>query len=365
MNEVEEYLNGRYLSSTEAYWKLYDYSMSQQSPAVVPIIVHLPEEQMVYFEDHNAESALERKKNTMITSFFEVNKKERDKKPTMKERKIVNGKPASLMKDLLLHDVPKYFTYKDGTWKRKVILKNELTIGRLHYVNPKEGDRYYLRILLTKRTNVISYEDLRTIDNITYPNFKEACIAMGLLKDDLTVMELFEELSTTSSDAYQLRNTFVTLLLHETPASPLKIWERFKKIFCEDFTYKRIQSFIAFTGLKINSDPIAIDYHKALCEINKSIMDQTGDEKNAHTYNLPLAWSVGGTVDSDDEHPFDYIDAAVQVKANRSSMNLQQGKVFDEVTKSINLYMYNLQNGIPFSNDEHIFFLEGSAGCGY
>jgi len=64
VNEVEEYLNGRYLSSTEAYWKLYDYSMSQQKPAVFPIIVHLPEEQMVYFEDHNAESALERKKNT-------------------------------------------------------------------------------------------------------------------------------------------------------------------------------------------------------------------------------------------------------------------------------------------------------------
>ena len=63
------------------------------------------------------------------------------------------------------------------------------------FVSPAEGERYYLRMLLTHVPGATSYENIRTVNNIIYKTFKEAAVAHGLLGDDKQYNLSLEEAS--------------------------------------------------------------------------------------------------------------------------------------------------------------------------
>jgi hypothetical protein len=48
-------------------------------------------------------------------------------------------------------------------------------------VQPIEGERYYLRILLTHVIGATSFDNLKTINGQICRTFKEACTHLGLL----------------------------------------------------------------------------------------------------------------------------------------------------------------------------------------
>ena len=54
-------------------------------------------------------------------------------------------------------------------------------IGRLYMVQPSEGERYYLRILLTYVKGATSFDNLKMVNGHLCRSFKEACILLGLL----------------------------------------------------------------------------------------------------------------------------------------------------------------------------------------
>ncbi len=64
---------------------------------------------------------------------------------------------------------------------RKTVTK---AIERLYMVQPSEGERYYLRTLLTHVKEATSFDDLKSVNEHSYRSFKEACIYLGLLQDD-------------------------------------------------------------------------------------------------------------------------------------------------------------------------------------
>jgi len=57
-------------------------------------------------------------------------------------------------------------------------------IGRMYFAGPSSGERFYLRMLLTIVKGSVSFEDLRTWNDVVHPTFKSACIARGLLDSD-------------------------------------------------------------------------------------------------------------------------------------------------------------------------------------
>ncbi|KAF1864530.1 hypothetical protein Lal_00021955 [Lupinus albus] len=57
-------------------------------------------------------------------------------------------------------------------------------------VLPCTGELYYLRMMLTVVKGPRSYEDIRTISEIQYPTFRDACFAMALLKVDRNIFML-------------------------------------------------------------------------------------------------------------------------------------------------------------------------------
>lgn len=69
----------------------------------------------------------------------------------------------------------------------------------------------------------ISFADIRTINNVTYPTFKNACYVSGLLDDDRGYIDGILEASQWGTTTF-LRSLFVTLLLSNQISRPEIVW---------------------------------------------------------------------------------------------------------------------------------------------
>jgi ATP-dependent DNA helicase PIF1 len=66
-------------------------------------------------------------------------------------------------------------------------------VGRIVSAHPVEGERYYLLVLLNHVTGATSYVDLRTVDGVTLPTFREAAERRELLESDNTLDDCLTE----------------------------------------------------------------------------------------------------------------------------------------------------------------------------
>ena len=92
---------------------------------------------------------------TMLTMWFEVNKA------------YPNARQSMYL------DFPKLWVW-NHSYKRWMVYQKGSSIGRLSFAHPNCGERYYLRLLLTKIHQVTCFEDIRTIEDVLHPTFKSA-----------------------------------------------------------------------------------------------------------------------------------------------------------------------------------------------
>ena len=59
------------------------------------------------------------------------------------------------------------FIKSSNAWQKRKQERDSQTIGRMYAVPPKDLERYFLRLLLLHTPGAISFEDLRTVDNVT------------------------------------------------------------------------------------------------------------------------------------------------------------------------------------------------------
>ncbi|WOL17841.1 hypothetical protein Cni_G26634 [Canna indica] len=156
---------------------LYHRVSEKGQPPVERLFFHLPNEQYIVYEDGESLSSViedPRNKESMFTTWFEANRMYEDAKL------------------LTYAEFPSKFVY--NTSKRKWFpRKKGFSIGRLHHVPPTCRELYYQRILLTKIYGPQSYKDIRTIGNIVYPTYRDACYELGLLNDDKEYIEAIQE----------------------------------------------------------------------------------------------------------------------------------------------------------------------------
>lgn len=63
-DEISQYLDGRYISASEACWRLFGFKLHKRNPSIVRLQVHLPGMQMVSFsEDAQLLDVLETENN--------------------------------------------------------------------------------------------------------------------------------------------------------------------------------------------------------------------------------------------------------------------------------------------------------------
>jgi hypothetical protein len=79
VDEIKQYRDARWVTPLEALWRIYGFDLSQNSPPVMQLQVHLPNMHMVSFhERQNIKRVVNRPgaDRSMLTAYFEVNKQD-------------------------------------------------------------------------------------------------------------------------------------------------------------------------------------------------------------------------------------------------------------------------------------------------
>lgn len=88
-----------------------------------------------------------------------------------------------------------------------------------------------------------SFEDVRTVNNIVYNTYKEACFHHGLLECDDEWHNAIKDASVHQTGA-QLRELFVTLLLFCDISDVKALWEKHWKTFSDDIERKQRRNYL-------------------------------------------------------------------------------------------------------------------------
>jgi len=219
-DEVKQYLDCRYISPCEACWRIFSFPIHGRNPAVERLFFHLLGEQSIYFkDDDDIEEIVGQPSITesMFTSWMECNK-------TFPEAKKLTY--AQFVSKFV-------YVKKDRRWKPR---KQGNTIGRLIWVPPSTGELFYLRRMLTVVKGPCCYADIRTIDNVIYPTFKEACFASGFLADDLEYIQAIKEAKDWGSGHF-LRKLFMTILLSNSVNKPEDVWNKTWEYLADGILY--------------------------------------------------------------------------------------------------------------------------------
>ncbi|KAG5550493.1 hypothetical protein RHGRI_015459 [Rhododendron griersonianum] len=268
VNEIKQYLDGRYIGPPEAAWRIFGHHMHEEVPIVTQLALHLPGMHRVNYnpreslEDIIARAAIEK---STLTGFFSWYASNPDSTP------------------YTYQEFPQYFVWdkKNNVWTPR---KSGYAIGRMYFASPNCGETFYLRLLLTVVKGPKSFESLRTVNNhlvwmnilrvtftlgtvfnkflslslsthyhltlknnflkvhpnkvnVIHDTFKLACVARGLLEDDDEWVQCLEEAAIMKS-GYQLRRLFCVILTQCSPLQPLELWKRFSKHICDDLAHK-------------------------------------------------------------------------------------------------------------------------------
>jgi len=166
-DEISAYLNARYVCAPEAMWRILGFNLQEKTHAIIKLAVHLPDMQLAYFRQTQIEEAIEKNHETTLTAWFRLKREDPE------------------ARSLNYIQVPEYYKFdkRKKEWKRRCRMDGK-TLSRMYFVSPKDGERFYLRMLLLKKSGATSFEDLRTVDGVLCENFREAAMRMNLLEED-------------------------------------------------------------------------------------------------------------------------------------------------------------------------------------
>ncbi|XP_051782594.1 LOW QUALITY PROTEIN: uncharacterized protein LOC127527552 [Erpetoichthys calabaricus] len=169
-DEIKTFINSRYVSAPEAAWRLNRFEMHYQSHTIHRLPVHLPEEQLVFFNPNDITTTVQRASNrdTQLTAWFKLNQQNDE------------------AKNILYSDIPLYYVFDSENCSWKLHQRGaEKVIGRMYSVNfTSDTELYCLRLVLLHVPGAVSFEDLRTVHGNVYPTFREGAKAKGLINND-------------------------------------------------------------------------------------------------------------------------------------------------------------------------------------
>ena len=58
---------------------------------------------------------------------------------------------------------------------------------------PSSGELFYMRMMLSSAKGSQCYEDIRTVENVVYHTFREACFTKGFLGSDQEFVGAYEK----------------------------------------------------------------------------------------------------------------------------------------------------------------------------
>ena len=367
-NEVQDYINNRYVSAGEGCWRLRGNEVAGRKPSVSRLQIHLEGEQTVYFDADEKDQSMERierSERTKLTSYFELNKED------------------EFARSLLYREIPEHYTWdpKPRKWQRRK--RNQVgdempdMIGRIYSIHPAQIQLYALRLLLNHVRGATSYTDIRTVEGVVHESFQAAAIALNLVKNDFIWIECMKEANDTHTNIHSLRKLFVSILVNCEVSDHRALYDNFQNDLCSDFTFKYKREFPRhplLSGLPSDCEQHANDnksgndeswtlqqyaINSALFLLERLLKDQN---KTMDEYGLPLpdtkkehfvrnCLADQYTYDEDDLLPE---QAKAFFEANYAKLNSDQKHVFERIKKLV-------ENR---SSDGKLIFLDAPGGTG-
>ena len=339
VDEISDYQNARYVSSNEAAWRILEFPIHERDPSVQQLAVHLENGQRVYFTEETAmDRASADPPKTTLTEFFVLCQRD------------------DFARTLLYVDVPKYYTWRSKSWNRRKQgkdvngfpgVKEAHILGRVYTVNPRQGECFYLRLLLHNIRGPQSFAHLRTVEGNLCGSFREACLRLGLLEDDNQYHLAMQE-AAVSNSASSLRSLFAVILTWCEPGNPLDIYEHHKESMAEDFLHQQ-RTQLGNADLSFNDDI----FNLTLNNLQDKVLSMGGRELSE--YGLPQPQ----TVDSDRfarvyhrEIDYDQGEQQAYVEHNVPLLTADQREVYDSFCSMIE------------SNEGGMLFLDAPGGTG-
>ncbi|XP_037909873.1 uncharacterized protein LOC119650806 [Hermetia illucens] len=175
-DEMARYRVGRYMNCNEAVWRIFAFPIHKCHPTVVHLAVHLENGQLVNFTASNVVQRAEIPPATTLTSFFV----------------ICQSDPFA--RTLLYSEMPRYYTWNASSKKfqrRKQgdtvpdypDVRSTDALGHMYTVHPKNGECFYLRLLLVNMRGPTSFELLPTVNGTIFPIYRAASEELNLLEN--------------------------------------------------------------------------------------------------------------------------------------------------------------------------------------
>jgi hypothetical protein len=176
----------------------------------------------------------------------------------------------------------------------------------------------YLRTLLTVVKGATSFESLRTVDSVSHADFREACLARGLLENDNEWKLRFgtsrllsitwhsrasqgilritgspvrrqacsepngRSRAAVMQTGHQLRQLFATILKNWPLSDPVALWNRFRENICDDVRHKLINK----------GSPIPLRSKSMTMDLTCSTQLST-DRPSRFSSNASAGWKLG------------------------------------------------------------------------
>ncbi|XP_026384503.1 uncharacterized protein LOC113280072 [Papaver somniferum] len=242
-DEIQQYIDARYIGPHEAVWSLIEYHLHEEYPAVQRLAIYLQNRQQFVYNTRQSMTSVIRttqEHRTTLMGYFEYYAKN-------------PNAPAYTYQQF-----PQHFVWckRVKQWK---IRQQGFAIGRMYFVSPNAGELYYLRMLLTTVRGANYFEDLKTVSNgdvdEVHNTFQDACIALGILAHDGESEKCLQE-AVVMQIGNQLRKLFFIILSQCNPSRPEVSWEKFGMNICDDLPHRLRTRF----NIQNPTDELAMDY---------------------------------------------------------------------------------------------------------
>ncbi|KAG2715347.1 hypothetical protein I3760_03G071900 [Carya illinoinensis] len=300
IDEIQQFQSARWIAPPEAMWRIYGFIVNEMYPSVYSLHLHLEDKHQVTFranEDLINVLNSDRSAKSMLTEFFALNQVDEN------------------ARTLLYKEFPEFYVWSQQykEWTRR---KKKTVIGRIITANP--------------------FEDLRTVDGVVAPTFREAATMHGLLQRDSSLQDCLHEASLYQMPS-SLRRLFATILVYCNPTNPRELWERFEQDMSVDF--RSTENSMSDVRMQV------------LRSISFTLESMGKDMNSFHLLDDNICFG-------EDQLESREIDDELAVEI------LEEYIVASEALNSKQRYVYNSVLGKVFSNEAATFFVDGPAGTG-
>ncbi|CAN1240789.1 ATP-dependent DNA helicase PIF1, partial [Linum perenne] len=243
---------------------------------------------------------------------------------------------------------PQYYVWDSTSksWRRR---KKKNSIARLYYCQPSSTDRFYLRMLLHIVKGCSSFEDILTVNQVTYHSFKEACNAYGFLTDDGEWNNCLREVSFTATGR-KMRMLFVTIIMYCDVSDVGALWMKNWELLSDDIQSLRRRE-LKLPHLELSTEDLQslclVELGKILRRFGRSLSDFPG-MPTPHIDSFSL---LPNTLLAEEmQYDHEALKSAFQLEVGK--LNTEQRNAYDQIITSVEHKQHQL------------FFVDGFGGTG-